>query len=315
MKDIKADKITVIGIGGVGGYLSALLCQTFSHVTLVARGGRRKTLETDGLRLNSDYKGRIHTHPERIADSLSDITEIQDYVFICVKNYSLDTIAQEVQKIADDHTVIMPVMNGVEAGDKLRSNLTRGIVVDSSIHIVAFAEPDYSIRHIGNYAYIRFGIMNPSTEHAAVLERLKELLCTADIDCDNRADILAAIWDKYMLNCAFNVLTAYYDTDVDGLRNSEKRKAEFRTLLEEAMAVAGALHITVAADFAEREFDRVILKLSGSASTSLKRDMHEGRAGELETFSGHLNRLADSLNVNIPLSRKLYTELRKRADS
>ena len=36
MLDLKNKKIAVLGIGGVGGYLAGMLCNTFPQVTLVA---------------------------------------------------------------------------------------------------------------------------------------------------------------------------------------------------------------------------------------------------------------------------------------
>lgn len=37
----KKVKITIVGIGGVGGYLSGMLAKTYENVTLVARGERK----------------------------------------------------------------------------------------------------------------------------------------------------------------------------------------------------------------------------------------------------------------------------------
>ena len=55
----KKVKITIVGIGGVGGYLSGMLAKTYENVTLVARGERKKSLEKEGIRLNSQYHGEI----------------------------------------------------------------------------------------------------------------------------------------------------------------------------------------------------------------------------------------------------------------
>lgn len=35
-------KIAVVGIGGVGGYIASLLCNTYPNITLVARGPRKE---------------------------------------------------------------------------------------------------------------------------------------------------------------------------------------------------------------------------------------------------------------------------------
>lgn len=45
----KDTKITVAGIGGVGGYLGAMLARRYDHVTMVARGERKKRWKHRGF--------------------------------------------------------------------------------------------------------------------------------------------------------------------------------------------------------------------------------------------------------------------------
>lgn len=40
-------KITVAGIGGVGGYLAGMLADTYDEVSFIARGERKKSLEEE----------------------------------------------------------------------------------------------------------------------------------------------------------------------------------------------------------------------------------------------------------------------------
>ena len=84
---LKNKKIAVVGIGGVGGYLAGMLGRVCSHLTLAARGERREALLKKGLVLHSDYNGEITVNAERVVPA-NEMGE-QDYIFICVKNYSL----------------------------------------------------------------------------------------------------------------------------------------------------------------------------------------------------------------------------------
>ena len=85
-------KITVVGIGGVGGYVGGMLAKRYPDITLVARGKRRESLQEKGLRLHSGLNGEIEVRPGRIVESAEEIQEIQDMVIICVKNYSLEEV-------------------------------------------------------------------------------------------------------------------------------------------------------------------------------------------------------------------------------
>ena len=107
-------KIAVIGIGGVGGYIAGLLAKAYPHVTMVARGDRAESIRKKGLVLHSDYKGEIVAKPERVVP-IQDMGQ-QDYIFICVKNYSLAEVCESIRDMVTDDTVIIPVMNGVDPG-------------------------------------------------------------------------------------------------------------------------------------------------------------------------------------------------------
>ena len=59
------NKNCVVGLGGVGGYIGALLADTYPHVSFVARGARKKAIDEHGLILHSDYRGERIVHPEK----------------------------------------------------------------------------------------------------------------------------------------------------------------------------------------------------------------------------------------------------------
>ena len=81
-------KIMVTGIGGVGGYIASVLCANYDDVTLIARRKRKESLQTKGLVVHSDFFGDHTAHPAVTDDPAS--AGIQDVIFVCVKNYSLE---------------------------------------------------------------------------------------------------------------------------------------------------------------------------------------------------------------------------------
>lgn len=81
-------KIMITGIGGVGGYIASVLCANYDDVTLIARRKRKESLQTKGLVVHSDFFGDHTAHPAVTDDPAS--AGIQDVIFVCVKNYSLE---------------------------------------------------------------------------------------------------------------------------------------------------------------------------------------------------------------------------------
>ena len=106
-ENLKDKRIAVVGAGGVGGYLGAMLARTYGHVTLVVRGRRMESIRENGLVLHSDYKGEIAARPER-AVPIDQMGE-QDIIFVCVKNYSLEEACRDIQDFVTEDTIIVPV--------------------------------------------------------------------------------------------------------------------------------------------------------------------------------------------------------------
>ena len=310
----KNPSVTVIGLGGVGGYVGALLADHYDHVTFVIRGDRAERVSKQGLCLHSDHRGERITRPERVVLSAEEL-EPQDYVFVCVKNYSLEDVCRTLGHAVDDHTVVIPVMNGVDPGRRLEEYLNTytgcsPVVLDSLIYIVSFLDEEGAIRQQGDFATIYLGSARQETRYQQEAKRAVELLQGAELDCHFAEDILAEIWKKYMLNCAYNVATAAYDCPIGPLRADAERSAQYETLVWEAFAVAKAQGVHVKREDAEHIIWRFYHDHAEDASSSLQRDVMACRPNELETFSGYLVREAKRLGVDAPVSEMMYRKLK-----
>lgn len=303
-------KIAVVGIGGVGGYLAGMLGRVCFGLTLVARGARREALQKNGLVLHSDYHGEIRVTPKKVTP-LEEL-DVQDYIFICVKNYSLEEVCRDLSHAVAEDTVIIPVMNGVDPADRVRAQLGKGIVLDALIYIVAFAGADASVTQQGKFANLQLGAKQMNAKHLAALKEVDALLTAADIDHKISDDIEREIWRKYILNCAFNVTTACYDAPIGQIRSMPERAKEYEDLVNEAFQVALAKGVHVQRTHMDMIIRRFYREYADDASSSLQRDIHAGKQSEVETFSGYLVREAERLGVDAPVSKQMYERLRKR---
>lgn len=304
---MESKNTVVIGIGGVGGYLSGMLCKTYDDITVSVRENRKEILAEKGIVLHSEHNGEICVSPSEIVTSLKHMRKTPDIIFVCVKNYSLDALCEEIKEVIDEHTIIVPVMNGTDAADRIRRIVKKGHVIDCVIYIVSCLNPDYSITQTGPYAKL---VIGSRTDQQSVNEVCKYLQ-KAGIDCVISDSVESAVWEKYIFNCAFNIETSYYMTDAKGLRMDKERIEEFCTLLKEAIDVAEAKGIVLRNHYMDEEYQR-FLDLEDIATSSLKRDMEKGVQNELETFSGYLVREAKHLGVSVPLSEKMYQVLKER---
>ena len=306
-------KIAVIGIGGVGGYVAGMLAKAYPHVTMVARGARGESIRENGLVLHSDYKGEIVAKPERVVP----VREMgqQDYIFICVKNYSLEDVCENIRDLVTDDTVIIPVMNGVDPGEKIRSLIGRGTVVDSLIYTVAFANADFSISQQDTFTWLCIGIKNADQGQQEKVTQVAEILKGADIDYKDDGDIEVEIWRKYILNCAFNVMTAFYDNTIGELRRDTVKAQQYETLVWEAASVGRAKGVALTDEHIQEVIHKFRHVHADNATSSLQRDFQIcKKQTELETFSGYIVQEAKRLGVSIPLSEEMYQGLKAKTE-
>ena len=305
-------KIAVVGIGGVGGFLAGAIGSVYEEqLTLVARGNRLASLKERGLVLHSDLRGEICVHPHAVVTAQE--LEEQDLIFLCVKNYSLEEACGQIRHAVGKNTVVIPVMNGVDPGERARAALGQGIVVDSLIYIVAFIGAGGEIVHQGDFARMRIGIRNADAHERQAVAQVSEILTDAGVEHLVADDIELEIWRKYILNCAYNVATAAYDNNIGQLRADPIKAKEFEDLVTEAYEVAMAKGVAVKPEHKMEFFDRFRHVYRDDATSSLQRDINAGKQAEIETFSGYLVREAARLGVDAPVSKKMYDLLKQRA--
>ena len=304
-------KIMVVGVGGVGGVLAANLVKKYGEsVSLIARGPRRESLRQNGLTLHSDLYGEFTVHPACIEENPA-LCGVQDLILICVKNGGLQKVCQQISPVVGEHTAVMAVMNGVSA--ELAQRLGKGVLVDSVIYTVSSAGSDYSITQKGSYTYLNIGSHTDSEEGKKAAQEIADLLNAAGVDCKVSRNVQAAIWKKYVLNCAFNVATARWGYTIGQLAADAAKRADCRALMAEAAAVAAKMGVPLPENLVDKHMVTMMENTTPNSDSSLSRDFDAGKVGEMEVFSGYIVRKAAELGVPAPVSREYYEGLKARA--
>ena len=185
-----------------------------------------------------------------------------------------------------------------------------GTVVDSLIYIVAFANEDYSITQQGDFANLRIGIKNADGSQQTKVREVSAILEGADIDHQIAEDIEVEIWRKYILNCAYNTESAYYDNAIGQLRSDPVKAKEYEALVQEAYEVALAKGVGVKQEHVDAILHRFYHELAEDATSSLQRDIRAGRRAEVDTFSGYIAQEAERLGISVPVTEKMYEGLK-----
>ena len=103
-------KITVVGLGAVGGLIAARLALAGHDVSAVARGAVLAAVRARGLRLH--IGGEEHVARIQASDDAHALGP-RDLVVVALKAPALREAAQAMQPLLGAHTHVMPAMNGV----------------------------------------------------------------------------------------------------------------------------------------------------------------------------------------------------------
>ncbi|MBQ7535956.1 MAG: 2-dehydropantoate 2-reductase [Stomatobaculum sp.] len=308
----KDPKITVFGVGGVGGAIGAMLAKTYGdQVSFIARGARKEHLLQEGLTIRGDYTGSFTVKPGAVTDEPYELGE-QDIVLVCVKNDALSAAAQKIRPIVGENTLVIPVMNGVTAYRRLRGELPKGIVLPSVIYIVSMSCPDFSIEQKGKFMEVHTGVIPGDEAHAKEAFEACRLFAASGINWQYSEEVLTDIWKKYVLNCAYNVVTARWGCNVGEIKADPAKTEDYRVLMEEAKNVGCAQGVELPDTLVDEMMGRLI-KTKGESTSSLSRDFAEGKVGEMEVFSGDLVRMAAASGVYVPLTQQYYEAMQKIA--
>lgn len=303
-------KIVIAGIGGVGGYFGGLLAKAYAgndniEIYFVARGQHLTEINNNGLKV---AKGEI-TFTAKPFLATPDVTEIgiADYILVCTKTYDLEAICAQIIPCVGNQTVILPLLNGVEAVEKIRNTFPENLVPAGCAYIVSAITEPGRVENMGNRQEIYFGLDDLQDQR---LETLLDLLKSAGIEAFLSEEISTLIWEKLIFLSCIATASSYYNQSVGELL-VEHEEALYN-FINESSAIAKAKNIHVNKEVIEKAMAHYRL-LPYHATSSMQRDFSSKKPQtELESITGYMVRQGKKLKVNTPSFNEAYAALLKR---
>src|SRR3954449_1441997 len=125
------DNVAVLGPGGVGGLLGALLARAGATVTCLAGASTVDALNRQGLTIESQHFGDF-TVPVRAAERLADAVDV---VLITVKATQLDEALDRLPADVVGNALVVPLLNGVEHVELLGQRYPDATVVPATVRV------------------------------------------------------------------------------------------------------------------------------------------------------------------------------------
>lgn len=298
-------RIAIYGTGGVGGYFGGRLAQVGEEVAFIARGEHLRALQRDGLRVES-IAGDFHIDPVQATDNPADIGPV-DVVLVAVKTWQLPEVAEAMGPLVGPETIIVPLLNGVEAPGILAAVHGEEHVAGGLCSLITSIGGPGLIRHEGAPPRIAFGRLDGRP--AARLEALLGALSRAQgVTAEIAEDVEAAMWRKFLMITTFSGVGAVTRAPVGVMRSLPETRALLQESLREIYDVALARNVALTPEAMEWAMG-FMDALPPTATASMQRDILEGRPSELEAQNGAVVRLGAEAGVETPLNRFIYYSL------
>ncbi len=295
----------IFAAGGVGGYFGGRLAQAGHDVTFIARGAHLSAIREAGLKVDS-IDGDFVIQPAKATDDPASVGAV-DVLLVAVKAWQMEAAIEGMKFLVGTNTVIIPVLNGVEAPEQLSAAFGSAGVLGGLCRISAFVAEPGRIKHVGMKPSIVFGELDKEkTERVLALQKIFNEI--PEITAEVSDDIHVAMWEKFIFICAMSGVGGVTRQPVGVYRNIPETRAMLEATLKEAAAVGRKLGIHLAKNLATVILNRID-RLPDGMLASMQKDIMGGNPSELEAQNGALVRLGRKLDVRVPTHEYLYASL------
>lgn len=293
-------KIAIIGTGGVGGYFGGKLAKAGYDVTFLARGEHLLAMQQKGLTVKS-ILGDFTVYPSKVTDRI-DAIGLTDLVILGVKAWQVRDISKELLTVINKDTTVMPLQNGVMAAKELNENIPGENIIGGLCRIISKIEAPGVINHFGLEPTILFGELDNTVTPRIHL--INAMFDKAGIISDISEDINADLWKKFIGICVSGLMAVTKSTYGE-LRELKETRQLMIELLNEIYVLSQKAGIKIDPGFVGRTVSLLDSYPYGSTS-SLTRDVWEGRPSEIEYQNGAVVRLGEKFGIDTPVNRFVY---------
>ena len=297
-------RIAIFGAGGAGSYFGAQLARAGEDVIFIARGEHLQAICTHGLRVETP-KGEIVIQPAQASNDPAQVGVV-DAVIVGVKAWQVTETARAMEPMIGPNTFVVPLQNGVEASSQLATVLGADHVLGGLCGTLSWIVSPGRIRSIGQVHFIKFGELDKRPSERA--EQLRQAFERAGVNVEIPLDIHVALWEKFLFVVSFGGVGAVTRAPIGVIRTLPETRRLLEQCMREIFAVARTRQIALSDGIVEKSM-MFLDSLAPSGTTSLQRDITDGKPSELDAWNGAVVRLGREVGVATPLHQFIYHSL------
>ena len=317
-------KYIIIGAGGTGGILGFYMTKAGKDVTLIARNAHLEAMKKQGLSVQKMWTNETETIPVS-AESMESYEakgEKADVILVCVKKYSLDSCIPFIQDISHENTIVVPVLNVYGTGAYLQEKLPKVLVTDGCIYVSANIKQAGVLLQHGEILRVFFGVrekedlkklngqLNGEYKAERLLKKIAQDFKDSGIDGILSDNIKRDALTKFSYVSPIGTAGLYLHAVAGDFQREGEARELFKTLIREIVTLANAMGITFEEDLVERNL-KILSNLPEEATTSMQRDVIEGKQSEIDGLVYEVVRMAKKYGVEVPAYERAAEKFRE----
>ncbi|HMD31984.1 MAG TPA: 2-dehydropantoate 2-reductase [Candidatus Acidoferrales bacterium] len=292
-------RISIIGCGAVGSIFAAHLAR-LPDVEVWAfdvNAEHIRAIQTSGLRLSgaADFTVQLQ--------ATADPNQIPrcDFGIVATKSVHTRAAMAVAAHAFDDRSAVCSVQNGV-GNEEIIAEYVRYVIRGTTFPAGHVAAPGHVVYDIAGKTWI--GPFEPSGTPMIKVSALADMLNHAGLSAVALPDARGAQWSKLVFNAATNPVGAVTGLHHGAATRFEPTGALFEALVDEGMAVAKALGITLHDD--PKQMIRYAANAPGKHKASMLQDVEARRPTEVDFMNGAIVRMGEQAGVPTPLNRAIW---------
>jgi 2-dehydropantoate 2-reductase len=292
--------LSVLGPGGVGGFLAAALARAGEPVTVVGREHTAEAIARAGISVRSRRLGDFHARPRAVARLDEDV----DALIVATKAPGLE---EALDRVSSTPALVVPLLNGLDHMEVLRRRFGTEHVAAGAIRISSERLGTGEI--VQRSPFLRIDLAAENPRPAAALPELAARLESAGVPARIEPSEKQILWSKLVRLNALALTTTASEHPIGFIRSDPEWRAMLIACIDEGAAAAAAdgAHIDPAVPLAELDDAHPELV------ASLALDITAGRPSELDAIAGAVLRAADRHGLQCPTVARLAESVARRS--
>lgn len=302
-------KILIYGAGAMGLYFAATLAKHKNTVYLKARNVW-------------DTAGKVTVLRPGETDEVVELTQVfeqlphhldVDLVIIATKAWQVRDAVKDCREKIPSSAVILTFQNGISAPENVVEALQENPVVASTCVVIVKREKPGTVGLLGHEAKLVIGDFKEETREDHV-NRVAEVFQETSLEIQKTEDIHRALWKKLSLIASYGGVGAVSNLSVGQTRSHTTTRLMVYEAIKECAEVARAYSVDFTNQDIEETFAIYTDGFDFDTTSSMQRDLAEGKPSELEDQVGEVVRRAQNKHLHVPTQEFLYKALKAREE-